>query len=144
MLSVIKIFQRITDKKDAKFCCSKERKAMRKYTPDYIVELSREFRRNQTTAESELWKRLRSNSLSGIKFRRQYAIGRYIADFYCSKANLVIEIDGKIHETIDKKEYDLIRESEIRARNIRILRFTNEQIMNDIKVVLCKIKDEII
>ena len=117
---------------------------MRKDTPDYIVKLSKEFRRKQTAAESELWGRLRNGKLSGIKFRRQYAIGRYIADFYCSKANLVIEIDGAIHEIKDKKEYDLIRENEIKSRDIHILRFTNEQVVNDIKEVLLKIEIEVL
>lgn len=117
---------------------------MRKDTPNYIVELSKELRKNQTEAEIELWSRLRGNQLSGIKFRRQYAIGRYIADFYCSKANVVIEIDGRIHNELDKKEYDLIRENEIIERGIRILRFTNEQVMSDINEVLHKIKSKIL
>ena len=117
---------------------------MRKGTPKYIVELSKELRRNQTPVENELWEKLRDKRLCGLKFRRQYAIGRYIADFYCSKAYLVIEIDGKIHEVIAKKEYDQILEDDIKARGIRILRFTNEHIMNELEDVLCKIKNEVL
>jgi very-short-patch-repair endonuclease len=72
---------------------------MRSDTPKYIVEIARDIRKEQTDAENELWQRLRGRRLADYKFRRQYAIGRYIADFYCSEARLIIEIDGPIHQT---------------------------------------------
>jgi len=113
-----------------------EGKPMRRETPEYITEIARNLRKEQTEAENKLWQRIRDSKFIGHKFRRQYAIGRYIADFYSSKAKLVIEIDGKIHDDICRKEYDEIREKELKARELDILRFTNEQVLNDIKGVL--------
>ena len=75
---------------------------MRRDTPDYVKKLAIDLRMNQTEAENMLWQRLRGNKLKGFKFRRQYAFGRYIADFYCSKARLIIEVDGKVHEETER------------------------------------------
>ena len=112
---------------------------MRKDTPIFIKSISKNLRKNQTQAEQILWKEIRNNKLHGYKFRRQYAIGRYIADFYCSSAGLVIQIDGKIHDVYEQKEYDLIREKEIKSRKINILRFSNGDVLNNINNVLFKI-----
>ena len=109
---------------------------MKRDTPKYIKELARELRKDQTEAESIIWKYIRGSKLNGYKFRRQYAIGRYIADFYCCEARLAIEIDGKIHELGDRKEYDQVRQIEIEARNIKVLRFRNEDIFNRLDCVL--------
>ena len=59
---------------------------MRKDTPKYIIQVARDLRKDQTGTEKKLWERSRDRRLGGYKFRRQYAIGRYIADFYCSEA----------------------------------------------------------
>ena len=82
---------------------------MRIKTQEYIKQLAKGLRNRQTTAEQILWERIRKKQLGGFRFLRQYSIGRYIADFYCSKANVVVEIDGEIHEKAERKEYDLIR-----------------------------------
>jgi very-short-patch-repair endonuclease len=119
------------------------RKVMRKDTPEYVKEISRGLRKNQTEAEERLWQRLRGSRFEGFKFRRQYCLGRYIADFYCSKARLVIEIDGKIHEEAAINEYDKVRDKELFARGVKVLRFTNEQIMNEIKAVLDILHNEL-
>jgi 5-methyltetrahydrofolate--homocysteine methyltransferase len=109
---------------------------MRKDVPDYVRQLAADMRKQPTEAESILWKEIRSRKLGGYRFQRQYPIGRYIADFYCSNANLAVEIDGLIHAEFDQKEYDNIRENEIGSRGIRIIRFQNEQILNNMKDVL--------
>ena len=72
--------------------------------PRYIVESARRLRRSQTGAEKVLWGCLRNRGIMGAKFRRQYPIGRYIADFYCHEAHLAIELQGGIHEKKDQKE----------------------------------------
>lgn len=113
---------------------------MRKDTPRYVKDISKTLRKNQTEVEKLLWKELRNSNLKGYKFRRQYPIGRYIADFYCSSARLVIESDGKIHDGFEQKEYDLIREREIKSRQINIIRFSNEDVYNDINNVISKIQ----
>ena len=62
--------------------------------PRYVVDLARQLRKDQTTAEQLLWACLRDRRIAGAKFRRQHPLGRYIADFYCHEANLVIELEG--------------------------------------------------
>ncbi len=76
--------------------------------PEYVKEISRELRGKQTQTEEILWQLLRNRKFHNLKFRRQHAIGRYIADFYCDEKKIVIELDGKIHE--NQKEYDAIRD----------------------------------
>jgi very-short-patch-repair endonuclease len=68
-----------------------------------FIERAREMRKQPNDAESMAWNALRDRQLKGLKFRRQYAIGNYIADFYCAEAKLIIELDGKTH---DGKEED--------------------------------------
>ena len=75
--------------------------------PRYIVESARRWRRSQTGAEMVLWGCLQNRGIRGAKFRRQYPIGRYVADFYCHEAHLAIELQGGIHEKEDQEEYDL-------------------------------------
>jgi len=91
-------------------------------------------------AEALLWEEVRNNKFLGLKFRRQHPVGRYIADFYCDKERLVIELDGKIHELQEVKEYDMIRQKEIENRRIKVLRIKNEEIFNDLAGVLKKIE----
>jgi len=80
------------------------------FSPKYIIDLARELRKTETSAEKLLWEMLRDRKLLGLKFRRQHPIGRYIADFFCHEIGLVIELDGAIHENMDQKEYDAIRD----------------------------------
>lgn len=87
-----------------------------------------ELRKKQTTAEELLWEKLRRKQLAGFRFRRQHPIGEYIADFYCHKAKLIIEVDGDIHNTENQKKHDAKRSSKMRSLGIRVLRFTNYHI----------------
>ena len=102
----------------------------------------RNLRKNMPPAEVLLWHELRGKKILDYKFRRQYSIGKYIVDFYCSKIKLVIEIDGDSH-FLDKKakEYDRKREEFIKSNNINLLRFTNLEIYYDLEKVLEKIKE---
>ncbi len=104
--------------------------------PQYLLELVRDFRKNPTDTEKMVWECLRARRLNGFKFRRQHPIGRYIVDFYCHAAQLIVEIDGDIHDIPDQMEYDQIREEELRALDLTIIRFRNERIMNDLMQVL--------
>ena len=115
-----------------------------------ITGLCRELRQCETAAEKVLWDHLRNRKLFEHKFLRQYPIcvesmfGRrlyYIPDFYCHKAKLVIEADGPIHQF--KKEYDKNREEVLIALGLKILRFDNLQILNDMQTVLEKIKENL-
>jgi very-short-patch-repair endonuclease len=100
-----------------------------------------ELRRSMTPAELKLWRRLRGNKINGFHFRRQHPYGMYILDFFCSKANLAIEVDGEVHQF--RKEYDLERTEYLTASGIKVLRFTNSEVEKDIKSVIIKIKSEL-
>jgi very-short-patch-repair endonuclease len=108
-------------------------------TPGYIYDLCRKLRQKSTDTEKRLWEYLRTKRLHGLKFRRQHSIGRYIADFYCRGARLVIELDGGVHNIRDQKEYDKIRQEIIKVRGLRVLRIRNKEIEKDIQNVLRKI-----
>jgi very-short-patch-repair endonuclease len=106
-----------------------------------IVDNAKSLRKKITPAEKLLWENLRNRKLNNIKFRRQHPIERFVADFYCHEKKLVIELDGGIHNVPNQKEYDDGRTAEIEKYNIRIIRFKNEEILNNIKNVLEKIKE---
>ncbi len=94
-----------------------------------------------TEAEKLLWRELRNRRLKGFKFRRQHPISHFIADFFCHEARLIIEVDGGIHGIEDQKEYDFMRSNEIEQLGIKVIRFTNEEIEQDIKRVLERIEE---
>jgi len=92
------------------------------------------MRKNPTPAEEKLWQHLRRKQVLGYKFRRQHAFERFIVDFYCHDAGLVIEVDGPIHQYTP--EEDAIRQEFLESQGLRVLRFTNEQVMMNIEEVL--------
>ncbi len=85
------------------------------------------MRREPVLYERRLWKLLRDRRLDGLKFRRQFTIGRYIVDFICLRHRLIVEADGPHHE--DRAE-DAARDEWLRAQGFRVLRFPNQQIEN--------------
>ena len=93
-----------------------------------LITVARKMRSEQTPAEKRLWQHIRERQLGGYKFRRQQVIDRFIVDFYCHKADLVVEVDGDIHDL--KKEEDALRENALRELGLRVIRFWNEEIMN--------------
>ncbi|MCU0845245.1 MAG: DUF559 domain-containing protein [Spirochaetes bacterium] len=109
-------------------------------SPRYIIELARDLRKNPTPAERILWEELKEKKLEGFKFRRQHPIGRYILDFYCHEAKLVIEVDGKIHELYNNTEYDKLRTEELESHGLKVIRFNNEEVLNNSTKVLNEIK----
>lgn len=98
-------------------------------------EKRRILRKNMTNYERILWEYLRRDNL-GIRFHRQYGIGNYIADFYCPKLRIVIEVDGSNHYTEHGKEYDKVRDDYMDILQLCILRFSNREITNDIDDVI--------
>jgi len=91
--------------------------------------LAREKRREPTSAEDAMWQMLRLMRPGGMKFRRQHAIGPYIVDFYCVRAQLVIEVDGSSHD--GRVEEDTARQTDLEALGLTVLRFTNERVLNN-------------
>ena len=87
---------------------------------------SRQLRKARTPAESRLWHELRNRRFAGHKFRRQHAIGPFIADFYCADAGLVVELDGESH--LGHEAYDRDRQDWLESRGLKVLRFFNNDI----------------
>ena len=108
-----------------------------------IYQKASELRKRTTDAEQKLWALLRNRQLKGKKFRRQHAIGKYVADFYCHECKLVIELDGNFHNTTEAKQYDHARTIVLNELGITVLRFWNKEIIEDPEKVLKKISDHI-
>ncbi len=104
-----------------------------------MTYIARDLRQRQTPAEKILWEALRDRRLDGLKFRRQHAIANtaYVADFLCYEAQLVVELDGSVHDT--QVEDDAIRQSKIEEQGYRVLRFRNDDIFTDLESVLIQI-----
>lgn len=111
--------------------------------PGYVYEVCRQLRLEHTTAKRVLWEVRRGGRLHGFRFRRQHPLGRYVADFYCSRARLVVEVDGTVHNMRAQQEYDRVRDEEIAARGLRCLRFTNADVFDRIEHVVSTISLEL-
>ena len=114
-------------------------------TTDYLLHLganeetlksAKRLRKNMTETEEILWKELKNRKVNGLKFRRQHPLHFYIADFYYHEQRLVIEIDGGIHLLKKQKESDANRTAELDRFGIRVIRFTNGQVINSIDEVI--------
>ncbi|HET9912720.1 MAG TPA: endonuclease domain-containing protein [Anaerolineales bacterium] len=99
-----------------------------------ILAHAREMRHPQTPAEATLWHALR-NRKAGFKFRRQHPIYRFIIDFYCAKAKLLIEIDGESHLEPSQIEYDQARTEYLEEIGYKVIRFTNNDVRHNIDAV---------
>ena len=94
------------------------------------------LRKNMPPAEQLLWARLRRRQLEGIRFRRQYGVGRYVVDFYSPEIRLAIEVDGESHLGAEAQAYDAERQAYIESFGIRFLRFNNQQIYEELDAVI--------
>ena len=104
-------------------------------------EKAHELRNNMTDAEKVIWKELKNRRVFKTKFRRQHPIDIFIVDFYCHEFKLAIEIDGEIHLDKEIAEYDDGRTHDLEELGIKILRFTNNKVFNDINYVLKEISN---
>ena len=107
------------------------------YRPE-LVERARELRKNLTPAETLLWKNLKGKKINGFDFDRQKPIDRFIVDFYCKILKLAIEVDGQSHDF--KIEYDLKRQKRMESFGIKVIRFTEKEVLHDLDNVLTEIK----
>ena len=105
--------------------------------PVEMTRRARLLRREATFPERLLWSRLRGGRAGGLKFRRQHPFGPYIADFYCAALQLVIEVDGRTH--IGRAEADERRTRYLEKRGLRVLRFTNDDVIRDVDAVVATI-----
>ena len=104
-----------------------------------LKPFARELRKNMTDAEKRLWAKIRMRQMGGHQFYRQRAIGNYIVDFYCPKAKLVLEVDGGQHYSDEQIEIDKKRSSYLNKLGLKVMRFTNLDVLNNIDVVLDEI-----
>ncbi len=95
---------------------------------------SRKLRREMTDAEMHLWQQLRMQQMQGLKFRRQHPFGKYILDFACIDAKLAIEVDGSQHSEL--QEHDSVRTAWLTAQGWKVLRFWNNEVLQNMKGVV--------
>ncbi len=107
--------------------------------PMEIFQIAERLRRDMTATEKIIWDRVCKNQL-GVRIRRQHPVWKFIADFYCHEVRLVIEIDGGIHLRSENKEYDISRDIILKDFKIEILRFTNDEVIDETDHGLEKIK----
>jgi very-short-patch-repair endonuclease len=113
---------------------------MWKGAPANIFSNAKKLRENPTEAEEVLWLVLKNNQVNGYKYRRQHPISIYIADFYCHKLKLVIEIDGGYHLSEDQQELDKERTATIEFNGLKVIGFSNEEVLLKLPEVINEIK----
>ncbi|PTQ88026.1 endonuclease domain-containing protein [Nitrosomonas ureae] len=108
---------------------------MQPYKPT-LKPFARNLRSNLTDAEQRLWSKLRRKQILGVQFYRQKPLANYIVDFYCAAANLVIELDGSQHFEPDHQASDSERDRILELLGLRVLRFDNRQVMQELDAVM--------
>ena len=108
-----------------------------------LKAFARENRNNQASAEKCLWQCLRGGEL-GVKFKRQHIIYDFIADFVCLERKLIVEVDGAYHFTDSQMEYDVYRTKDLESFGFRVIRFTNDEVINETEKVLTIIRKELL
>lgn len=106
-----------------------------------IFSNAKDLRNNITEAERLLWEQLKSNKFHNLKFRRQHPILNYVVDFYCHKLKLIIEIDGGYHENKEQIEKDKQMTENLIFNELKVIRFTNRQVKDNIADVLIRIEE---
>ena len=113
---------------------------MWKGAPSSSFGKAKDLRMNETEAEKLLWEKLKNNQLEGFKFRRQHPISLYIADFYCHKLKLIIEIDGEYHFRKEQIPKDEERTKVLEFNGVNVIRFSNDEVLNSLEKVLNEIE----
>ena len=107
-----------------------------------LVTRRRSLRQNQTAAETKLWYKIKNKTL-GYKLRRQYSIENYIVDFYCHELKLIIELDGSTHTDEKWLGYDKQRQKHLENLGFKVIRYTDEQVINNLDGVLIDLINKI-
>ena len=102
---------------------------------------ARQLRERQTATEARLWYHLRNRRMKGNKFRRQHPIGKYVVDFYCPTAHLAIELDGGGHAEKKQEIYDDEREKVLASYGVKVVRFWDNEVWQELESVLQRIWD---
>ena len=113
-------------------------KSKGKTTWSYVIA-ARELRQVETETEKIMWESLRGKRLNGLKFRRQHPYEHYVLDFFCVEHQLVVELDGSVHDVSDQAAYDEERTGFLNEHGLRVIRFRNEEVKKNLSNVLQKI-----
>jgi very-short-patch-repair endonuclease len=113
------------------------------YNHPALKNRRRDLRQKETPQESILWKELRNLQL-GTRFKRQFSISGYVVDFFCPKSRIAVEVEGGVHNLANNKIYDRFKRKIIESQDITILRFSNNDVENNMKSVLQKIKSSLV
>jgi very-short-patch-repair endonuclease len=106
-----------------------------------LKNFRKKLRNNLTPAEAVLWKALQKRKLAGKKFRRQHSVGKYVVDFYCPAEKLAVELDGAGHYTLEGTKHDIERDDYLSSLGIKVLRFENKEVFDNLEAVLEVIKN---
>lgn len=106
-----------------------------------IFEKAKWLRENMTDTEKILWNELKGNKILKLRFKPQHPIDVFIADFYCHKLKLVIEVDGGVHQEKSQQEYDIGRAVELAGLGIKVIRFQNEEVQSSLSDVVKRLKE---
>ncbi len=109
--------------------------------PPKNTNRARDLRKEAPVPERLLWSRLRGGQLDGIRFRRQHVMGPYVLDFYCAGKKLAIELDGRSHE--DSAEHDARRTAYLESGELRVIRFSDDEVLRDLEAVVRRIAFEV-
>lgn len=107
-----------------------------------LFQRAQDLRKRETEAEKILWEKL-SNKQLGVKFRRQHPLYRFVVDFYCHELQLVVEVDGSTHDLAEQANYDEFRTMLINQLDIKVIRFRNDEVFEELDKVLETIRQHI-
>ena len=110
---------------------------MHKRTTPKVFKRAKELHRNMTPAEAKLWAHLRAHRVKNVHFRNQHAIGNYVVDFCAPRRKLIIELDGSQH--LEQEEYDQERTKYLESLGYKVIRFWNNEVLNNIEGVMLAI-----
>ena len=105
------------------------------------MHAARDNRKDPTPAEETFWQAVRDHGIGGYQFRRQHPVGPFILDFYCAKRKLAVELDGAIHE--QQLELDQARTEALATLKIQVIRFRNEEVIEDLAGVVARIAESL-
>lgn len=108
-----------------------------------LQDIRRDLRLESTLAEELLWQKIRNRKFLMLKFKRQHSIGNYVVDFYCANPRIIIELDGAVHLEKEQKEKDKHHDENLTEMNYLVFRFSNEDVLNNIKNVLEQMEKKI-
>ncbi len=106
-----------------------------------MIARARELRKSSTLAEEQAWWLLRNRGVSGLKFRRQHPLGRYLVDFFSAQTRLAVELDGSVHAQVSQTRKDAAKDNYLRRIGIRVLRLPNGVVMEDPELFQRKVRE---